>query len=423
MCLTLSSFQVADHIVKNPFFMNHKAVFMAVGKDTGLLHTGFIHSTNRGPAAGGVKRFAYDSVGALVQDGLQQSVSSSLKAAHAGLWVGGGKILIPLLPSDMSCVFVNPTTLDGDALPMDACAVAAGGRKASNTKVFEEHAAFINGLQGCMISARDMGVTVEDMNIVAQHTPFCTWASCNAAAQGQLVGQGVAAAMEAALAWAGEGGLTDKRVAVMGAGHVAKGVIQAVLERGAKEVEVTDTNAQRIAELNQIYGGQRVLARVVPAWDMSILTADVDVLSPCAFSGAINPLTVPSVRARFIVGGANHTLLDPIRDSKALAQRGVTCVPDHISNRLALVSSNVRQAGILMNDPEIWKHLDPKYPLSIPTTVKNVLTLAKEEGCTPAEASVRLTQDALKQMHPIWPGRSEMIIKDLICDGWANNSN
>lgn len=375
-------------------FDKHEGIYLAIGQESGLLHTAFIHNTTRGPAAGGVRYVPYDGADSLFSDGLTQASTMTYKAALAGLWLGGGKFLIPF------------------------------DKSVSRDVVFREHGQFVTSLNGSIFTASDMGVLPTDMAVVHQHTRYATTVPLTLGgncSSGGLVGQGVVAAMHAALEWKGCGGIQDKSVAIMGAGKVAEGVLSAVLAKGAKRVIISDTDLQRITMLSNTYGDQPVEFRHVSPLDMTVLSEDVDVLSPCAFSGCLNPITIPSVKAKVIAGGANAPLLDRWRDAILLEKKGVLVVPDFIANRMGLVAADVESAGKMVNDPEIFKHCDIDQHDGIHQTTLRVLDKAKADGLTPTEAAIELAQSNMDQLHPIWPNRAIMIQRDLVLNGWCNN--
>ncbi|KAL1420692.1 hypothetical protein MTO96_004435 [Rhipicephalus appendiculatus] len=76
-------------------FRSHEAILMQLGLRTGCLMTAFLWRTDRGQAYGGIRLQPYSSVEQLLRDGLRQSTLLGIKAALAGVWLGGGKGIIP----------------------------------------------------------------------------------------------------------------------------------------------------------------------------------------------------------------------------------------------------------------------------------------------------------------------------------------
>ena len=59
----------------------------------------------------------------------------------------------------------------------------------------------------------------------------------------------------------------------------------------------------------------------------------------------LNPETIPTLRAPILCGAANNQLLDEARDGAALAERGITYVPDYVCNRMGIVNCANEQYG------------------------------------------------------------------------------
>ena len=106
----------------------------------------------------------------------------------------------------------------------------------------------------------------------------------------------------------------------------------------------------RLAELLAEAGAELVLAdiderrreladRLGARWTdpESALTADVDVLAPCALGGVLSGDTVPQLRARAIAGAANNQLAAEAV-GELLAARGILWVPDFVANAGGVVN-------------------------------------------------------------------------------------
>ena len=72
-------------------FLEHEGAFFQISKKYDTLQGAFVHRTNRGAAAGGVRYWRYDTVEDYLRDGLRLAVGMTMKNALAGLWWGGGK--------------------------------------------------------------------------------------------------------------------------------------------------------------------------------------------------------------------------------------------------------------------------------------------------------------------------------------------
>ena len=77
-----------------PDFDHHESVHLFDDAKTGLQAIIAIHSTHKGPAAGGTRFWHYADKAAAITDALRLSRGMSYKNAMAGLPAGGGKAVI-----------------------------------------------------------------------------------------------------------------------------------------------------------------------------------------------------------------------------------------------------------------------------------------------------------------------------------------
>ena len=108
---------------------------------TGLEAVVAIHNTKLGPALGGCRYLAYNSLDDALADAMRLARGMSYKAALAGLEQGGGKAVI----------LRQPHVADRAAL-------------------FEAFGRCIESLRGGYITAVDSGTSSADMDCIAQHT-------------------------------------------------------------------------------------------------------------------------------------------------------------------------------------------------------------------------------------------------------------
>lgn len=127
----------------SPDFAAHESVHCFADPATGLRAFVAIHSTARGPAAGGCRFWSYAGSDAALTDALRLARGMSYKNALAGLPLGGGKAVV-LKPS-------------GD---FDRAALFAAFGRA------------VDALGGRYVTAEDVGTTVADMRSIASTTRF-----------------------------------------------------------------------------------------------------------------------------------------------------------------------------------------------------------------------------------------------------------
>ncbi len=165
-------------------FIEHEGWFCKVSDQYDMIHGAFVHRTNRGQAAGGVRYWNYDSIEDYFRDGLRLGAGMTFKNALAGLWWGGGKGVIAHNPKYDK---MNPEVRE---------------------KIYKEYGSFMSTLNGCYVTAEDVGTSVEDMANVFSGTRFTTCIPPEFGGSGNPsapTARGVISGMEAALEFLGLG--------------------------------------------------------------------------------------------------------------------------------------------------------------------------------------------------------------------------
>ena len=174
--------------------------------------------------------------------------------------------------------------------------------------------------------------------------------------------------------------LTGRRVAVIGLGSVGGRLAEMLAEGGAELV---------VADVDQ---SKRALAtRLGAQWTdpLSAMTAEVDVVAPCALGGVLNDDTVPALRCRAIAGAANNQLADDSLDA-ALAERGILWAPDFVCNAGGIINICVEL------EPEGY---DPARAdtnvRAVGDTLRTIFDSAAASGTTPLTAALELGRERL----------------------------
>ena len=377
----------------------HEAIFFEVGRETGALMAAFIHKTTRGQAQGGLRNQPYETVEALLHDGLRLSRSMTHKNALAGLWWGGGKGLIASGDDD---AWRDP-----------------GFRR----RLYREYGRFVSSLRGCYVTAEDAGTSPLDIAEVFRTTRFLTCIPPESGGSGnpsRMTAAGVVCGMEAALDFLGQGSLANKKIVLQGTGNVGSEMIQLLLDHGVRQIVASEICEDRSAALLDNFNGHPVEIRPTRAGDEDILAEPCDVLSPCALGGVLGPKTIPSIQAKIVCGPANNQLVDEQRDALALKECGITYVPDFLANRMGIVACSNEQYGGVNGDPMIQRHLGRSWRGSIYLTTSKVLELARKPGVTPVSAAIRMANELSRQPHPVWGHRARQIVESLVADRWAD---
>ena len=282
----------------------HEQVLLAADAETGLRAILAVHSTARGPAFGGCRLWTYDSELAALNDALRLSQGMSLKNALADLPFGGGKAVI-----------IKPAGhFDRPAL------FAAFGRA-------------VQSLQGRYITAEDVGTTTADMRGMQAQTPFVSGIPRDGAFGGDpspKTAWGVFVSIETGVRLhLRRDAMDGVRVALQGLGAVGWHLAEFLHQAGAKLL-VADVDQTKVDRAVAQFGAQAVSVD-------DILSADVDVLAPCALGAALNAYSVPMIRARLIAGAANNQLATAA-DGDSLQQRGICYLPDYLVNAGGIIS-------------------------------------------------------------------------------------
>lgn len=333
----------------------HEQVVFCRDEASGLRAIIAIHDTRLGPALGGTRFYPYRSEAEALTDVLRLSQGMTLKAAAAGLGLGGGKAVI----------IGDPATVRTPDL------LRAYGR-------------FVDSLSGRYYAAADVGTTAEDLDVVASATRFVVGSNGGSGDSGHSTAYGVFCAMRTAAEhrW-GATGLEDRTVSVEGLGKVGARLVSMLLAAGAR-VTVADVSAASVARLVQRHPEVTVRA--------SVLDAPVDVYSPCALGATLTPASVPQIRAEVVCGAANNQLLDS-SVAALLQRRGITWVPDFVANAGGLI-----QVGGEIGDRSADEvHGDIA---AISTTVQAILTRSEASGRLPLEVAAEIVEERLAAASP-----------------------
>ena len=281
----------------SPAFEGHEAVHAFHDEAAGLNCIIAVHSTARGPAAGGCRMWPYPTAEAALDDALRLSRAMSYKNAVADIDLGGGKAVII-----------------GDSRTM------------KTPELFEAFGRAVEDVGGKYWAAEDVGVSPADLEHTRRHTRFVAGLDGHPAASGDpspVTAEGVFRGIELAVARAYGGGLDGVTVAIQGVGHVG-GFLADHLHRAGATLVVTDVNPAVLAEVADRTGA----AVVEPD---AIFDADAQVFAPCALGGAITFDTLARLKGRVIAGGANNQLASA-EVGQALFDKGVVYAPDYVIN-------------------------------------------------------------------------------------------
>lgn len=343
-----------------PDFDAHEGVHFISDQATGLRAIIAVHSTRRGPAAGGTRFWRYPEPGQALTDVLRLSRGMSYKNAMAGLALGGGKAVI----------------LADEA----------------RTKAPEMLRAFgqaVEGLAGRYVTAEDVGMSVADLVTIAGETRYVSGLPVASGPgltgvggdPGPHTARGVFLGLKAAVRRAlGRDDLAGLRVAIQGVGSVGSGVARRAAAEGARIV-LADVNAERAQALAAELGGETVDAT-------ELLGLEADVVSPNALGAILTPDSIAALRTPVVAGGANNQLATP--DCGVLLQRrGILYAPDYVINAGGIINvaseylQDADQAGV-----------DAKID-AIPVRLEAIWAEAEASGRDPAAVADAMARELI----------------------------
>lgn len=281
----------------SPAFEGHEGVHAFSDEASGLKCIIAVHSTARGPAAGGCRMWPYASAEDALTDALKLSRAMSYKNAMADLELGGGKSVII-----------------GDS------------RTQKTPALFEAFGRAVQDVGGKYWTAEDVGVSVADLMHARKHTYYVAGLEGHAAASGDpspVTAEGVFRGVRLCVKRALKRDLDGVRVAIQGVGHVGAYLAEKLHAAGARLI-LTDVNTEALARVAAATGAEIVAPN-------AIFDVDADVFAPCAMGGAVSLDTLPRIRAKIIAGGANNQLADA-EAGRELFERGVLYAPDYVIN-------------------------------------------------------------------------------------------
>jgi leucine dehydrogenase len=275
----------------------HEELVIRRGPRSGHTLIVAIHSSARGPAAGGVRLWTYPSWQDAVDDALRLSEAMTEKCALAGLPHGGAKAVL--------------------ALPVEA-RLAHADRRA----LFLDLGDLIAAFDGRYLAGEDVGTTSADLAVAAERSRY---ALCLPEDQGGIgepsepTAVGVHGALRAvAASLFGQQTLAGLRVAIHGFGQVGRRLAGRLAGEGAQLV-VADIDDTRRAPAEAL-GAQWVSPD-------ALLEQPSDILVPAALGGVLTEVVARRLRCRAVVGPANNQLAAP-EIADLLHTRGILWAPD-----------------------------------------------------------------------------------------------
>lgn len=323
-------------------------IAVRTGERSGCLVAVAVHSTRLGPALGGARMWHYPDPDAAVADARRLAAAMTMKAAAAGLDLGGGK----------------------GVLAAPAGAPPAGELRRDMLLDFGD---LVDSLGGAYVTAEDVGTGAADMDVIAERTRHVVGLDAARGGSGDpspVTSLGVVSAMRACVAHRfGTDRLEGVSACVVGLGHVGGHVAELLAAEGVALV-VSDIDPLR-----------RESAPAGSRWvePEAAMRSRCDVLVPCALGGVIGKTEAATLRAEIVCGAANNVLTSAAVATD-LAAHGILYAPDFIVNAGGLISVYGE-----LRDLEHNRALE--LARGIEGTMERILAIAEFRSITPLEAA------------------------------------
>jgi leucine dehydrogenase len=297
-----SSFTVTQKYKLLPEFKNHEQIVELNDPASGLKGFIAIHSTVLGPATGGTRYWRYNSAQLAIKDALRLSEAMSYKCALAGVPFGGGKAVI-----------------------------MAPKNQLKTPALLKKFAQSINALNGVFSTGEDIGIEEKDITLMKRHSPYINGGQ-KSGSLGPWAALGVFNALKAALKTTNKtSSLKNRKIAIKGLGKVGGGLCKLIIEQGGQVIG-SDINPKVIKNIKKRFPGITLVPPKI------IHKQTVDVFSPCALNGDLNPKTILELKCKIVCGGANNQLAFE-NCGELLRKKGILYIPDFVANAGGLINA------------------------------------------------------------------------------------
>ncbi len=318
---------------------------------TGLRALIAIHSTRLGPALGGCRFLPYPDEATAEIDACRLARGMSLKAAMAGLPLGGGKAVI----------------MEPD-------------KPYNRAALFRSFGRAVESLGGRYITAMDAGTEMSDLDQVASQTRHVRGSSADGMDPSPFTALGVYTALQVASErQLHRQDLKGLHVAIQGLGHVGRRLAMMLAWAGAR-LTVSDLDETRGRAL-----AERLKATFVPP--ERIMQVPCDVFMPCALGGILNADSIPRLDTRLIVGAANNQLAS-LEDALHLQDRHILYTPDYVNNAGGLIA-------LTLHHQQLGNETIRRKVKGIGRTLRHLLNDAERLRVSPATMADRMAEQRL----------------------------
>ncbi len=336
---------------------NHEKVVFCSDESTNLKAIIAIHNTNLGPALGGTRMWQYKNISEATRDVLRLSRGMTYKAAITGLNLGGGK------------------------------AVIIGDSTKKTPEMMRSFGKFVESQMGNYITAEDVGMTTDDMEIIYKETNHVVGKPIKLGGSGDpsvITAYGTLMGMKgsAYYKW-GNDSLRNKKILVQGVGNVGRNLIKLLTNEGAI-ILINDVNEEKIKNTVQKYD--------VTVIENNIYNTDIDIYAPCALGGTLNDTTIPQLKCSIVAGAANNQLAKEYVHDTMLANHDILYAPDFLINAGGLINVYSELKGFS------HEQVMAKASKIFDTTIE-IMEKAKKENISTQKAALKIAKERVFKKH------------------------
>ncbi|MDZ7763889.1 MAG: Glu/Leu/Phe/Val dehydrogenase family protein [Melioribacteraceae bacterium] len=181
----------------------------------------------------------------------------------------------------------------------------------------------------------------------------------------------------------GNDSLRGRKIAIQGAGQVARYLCEHLYSEGAELyiTDIVDDKVKRVLET--------VKAHIVKPDE--IYETDAEIFSPNALGGILNDTTLNKLKCEIVAGGANNQLEDETKHGQTLVDKNILYAPDYVINAGGLINVANELEGYRQD--RAMKQAEGIYDI-----VQKVFAISKEQNVPTHHASNKLAEERLNQI-------------------------
>ena len=336
-------------------YTGHEKILFCKDPKTKLKAIIAVHNTKLGPGLGGCRMWNYKNQNEAIIDVLRLSRGMTYKASITGLDLGGGKAVII-----------------GDS------------KTEKTTEMMESFGEFVESLAGKYITAEDVGMSPNDMEIISRKTNHVVGRPKEMGGSGDpsiVTAYGVYMGIKgsAKYRW-GKDQLENKKVFVQGVGKVGGYLIEYLKKEGC-EITINDIDDEKMMNAVKKYG-----VKVISSDQM--FNQNIDIYAPCALGATLNDTNIEKLNCEIIAGAANNQLAEEGVNDITLKKKGILYAPDFLINAGGLI--NVYSELKNWNQEKTLKKTENIYDTTI-----SILSRSDAEDISTHKAALSIAKERL----------------------------